>query len=48
MKKVLTILAISTLLFGLAATAEDLVIQSKTQTYSEKDNKINNVEEITL
>lgn len=40
MKKVLTILAITTLLFGLAAVAEDLVIQSKTQTYSEKDNKI--------
>ena len=25
---------------GLAATASDLIIQSKTQTYSEKDNKI--------
>jgi len=40
MKKILTILAISTLLFGLAATAADLIIESKTQTYSEKDNKI--------
>lgn len=39
-KKVLTILALTTLLFGLAVKAEDLVIQSKTQSYSEKDNKI--------
>lgn len=43
MKKVLkifSILAVSTLLIGLSAMASDLVIQSKTQTYSEKDNKI--------
>lgn len=40
MKKILTILAITTLLIGLSAMAEDLIIQSKTQTYSEKDNKI--------
>jgi len=40
MKKVLTILTLITLLFGLSAIAEDLIIQSKTQTYSEKDNKI--------
>lgn len=40
MKKVLTILAIIVLLSGLSAIAEDLVIQSKTQSYSEKDNKI--------
>ena len=40
MKKVLTILAIVTLILGLAATAEDLIIESKQQTYSEKDNKI--------
>lgn len=40
MKKFLTILAVLTLLFGLSAVAEDLIIQSKTQTYSEKDNKI--------
>lgn len=47
MKKVLTILTL-TLLVGLApmvlgmasAIASDLVIQSKTQTFSEKDNKI--------
>lgn len=40
MKKFLTILAIISMLFGLSAVAEDLVIQSKTQTYSETDNKI--------
>jgi len=40
MKKVLTILTLIALIFGLSATAEDLIIQSKTQTYSEKDNKI--------
>jgi len=44
MKKVLTILSLITLLSGLlaglSAVASDLVIESKTQTYSEKDNKI--------
>lgn len=40
MKKVLTILGAITLMFGLSAMASDLVIQSKSQTYSEKDNKI--------
>lgn len=44
MKKVLTILTALTLLFGLSlkfpSLASDLVIQSKTQSYSEKDNKI--------
>lgn len=40
MKKSLIILSILTLLFSLSALAEDLVIQSKTQTYSETDNKI--------
>lgn len=40
MKKTLIILTIITLLSGLAVMAEDLVIQSKTQSYSEKDNKI--------
>lgn len=40
MKKNLIILIILILAAGLAATASDLVIQSKTQTYSEKDNKI--------
>ncbi len=40
MKKILTILALITLFSGLCATAEDLVIQSKTQTFSETDNKI--------
>lgn len=40
MKKALTLLAILTLLVGLSAMASDLVIQSKTQTFSEKDNKI--------
>lgn len=40
MKKVLTILAIVSLLVGLSAVASDLVIQSKTQTFSEKDNKM--------
>jgi len=39
-KKILTILTIITLLAGLSAIAADLVIESKTQTYSEKDNKI--------
>lgn len=40
MKKTLIILTSIILLLGLSATASDLVIQSKTQTYSEKDNKI--------
>lgn len=40
MKKVLTLLAITVLLSSLAALASDLVIESKTQSYSEKDNKI--------
>lgn len=40
MKKVLTTLIALILLAGLSATASDLVIQSKTQTFSEKDNKI--------
>ncbi len=40
MKKALTILTALTLLVGLSAMASDLVIESKTQTYSEKDNKI--------
>lgn len=40
MKKVLTILTVATMLFGLSAVASDLVIQSKTQTFSEKDNKM--------
>lgn len=39
MKKVLAILILITL-FGLSAIASDLVIESKTQTFSEKDNKI--------
>ena len=38
MKK--TILAMLIIFVGLTACASDLVIQSKTQTYSEKDNKI--------
>lgn len=40
MKKALTLLGILTLLIGLCAMASDLVIESKTQTFSEKDNKI--------
>lgn len=40
MRKVLIVFAALTLIFGLSAVASDLVIQSKTQTYSEKDNKI--------
>lgn len=40
MKRILTLLTIITLLSGLSVMAADLVIQSKTQTYSEKDNKI--------
>lgn len=40
MKKVLIILVSITLCFGLSVAASDLVIQSKTQTFSEKDNKI--------
>ena len=39
-KKLLTILTVITLLIGLSAMASDLVIQSKTQSFSEKDNKI--------
>ncbi len=40
MKKVLLLITVITLLTGLGAVAEDLIIQSKTQTFSEKDNKI--------
>lgn len=40
MKKVLTILTAITLLTGLASMASDLVIESKTQTYNDKENKI--------
>lgn len=40
MKKGLTLIALIILLLGLSAMASDLVIQSKTQEYSEKDNKI--------
>lgn len=40
MRKILIILTAITLIMGLSATASDLVIQSKTQTYSEVDNKI--------
>lgn len=40
MKKVLIILSIFALFAGLSAMASDLVIQSKTQSYSEADNKI--------
>jgi len=40
MRKNLIILTAITLILGLSAVASDLVIQSKTQTYSEKDNKI--------
>lgn len=40
MKKILIILIALVLTFGLSAMASDLVIQSKTQTFSEKDNKI--------
>lgn len=40
MRKVLIVFTILTVAFGLSAMASDLVIQSKTQTYSEKDNKI--------
>lgn len=38
MKKLLVILAV--VIFGLGAVASDLIIDSKTQSYSEKDNKI--------
>lgn len=38
MKKILIILSI--ILLGLSATASDLIIQSKIQTFSEKDNRI--------
>ncbi len=41
MKKVLTLITLISFCIGLSAMASDLVIQSKTQTYSEKDNKIN-------
>lgn len=40
MKKVLIIIIALLFVVGLSATASDLVIESKTQTYSEKDNKI--------
>lgn len=40
MRKILIILTAITLIIGLSVTASDLVIQSKTQTYSEADNKI--------
>ena len=40
MKKNLIILTLIALSFGVSAMAADLVIQSKTQTFSEKDNKI--------
>lgn len=40
MRKILIILTSIFLVLGLSAMASDLVIQSKTQTYSEKDNKI--------
>ncbi|MDD3435547.1 MAG: LptA/OstA family protein [Candidatus Gastranaerophilales bacterium] len=39
-KKNLIVILSIVLLFGLSAMASDLVIQSKTQSYSEKDNKI--------
>lgn len=45
MKKALTILTVITFILGLSqglkTMASDLIIQSKTQTFSEKDNKIN-------
>ena len=40
MRKILIILTALMLIAGLSAKASDLVIQSKTQTFSEKDNKI--------
>lgn len=40
MKKTLIIALVMTLIFGLSATASDLVIESKTQSFSEKDNKL--------
>lgn len=40
MKKVLIILSVASLFLGLSAMASDLVIQSKTQSFSEKDNKV--------
>ncbi|MFA7658922.1 MAG: LptA/OstA family protein [Candidatus Gastranaerophilaceae bacterium] len=40
MKKILTILTVITVFLGLSAIASDLIIQSKTQTFSEKDNKM--------
>lgn len=40
MKRILTLLTIIILLTGLSVMASDLVIESKTQTYSEKENKI--------
>lgn len=38
--KIFTIIAVLTLLTGLCVKASDLVIESKTQSYSETDNKI--------
>lgn len=39
-KKVLTVTTITAMLVGLSAVASDLIIESKTQSFSEKDNKI--------
>lgn len=40
MKKFITALAIAAFSLGLAVQASDLIIESKSQTYAEKDNKI--------
>lgn len=40
MKKLLISIAVIMFSFGIIAQASDLVIESKTQTFSEEDNKI--------
>lgn len=40
MKKIILTLTIALLTFGTVATASDLIIDSKTQSYNEKENKI--------
>ena len=40
MKKLLTILISTLILTGIGVQASDLIIESKTQTFNEEDNKI--------
>ena len=40
MKRILTVLVSALLLTGIGVQASDLIIESKNQTFSEKDSKI--------